>query len=188
MTISDLRARATIAFVALVIAGLSGCKQGSVNDRVPMSLTLTSDSFRQGENIPEQFTCSGSNISPAMSWGKLPPNTRSLALLVTDPDSLFGSYVHWILYNLPPEPKNIAQGIPPNEALPNGARQAMNSGDAIGYTGPCPPGNSIHRYVFTLYALDAMLSPPPPVDRKQLVKAMEGHVLATGQLMGRYRR
>ena len=179
---------ARLAFACLLLAGLSGCRQASVNDRAPMSLTLASEGFRQGENIPQQFTCSGANISPALSWNRLPPNTKSLALLVTDPDSLFGAYVHWILYNLPPEPNHIAAGVPRSEVLPDGAKQGMNTDDAIGYTGPCPPGNDIHRYVFTLYALDTMLSPPSPVNKKQLVQAMEGHVLASGQLMGRYHR
>ncbi len=190
MAISDFAKRGLvwIGFAYLIVVGLSGCRQASVNDRAPRSLTVSSVSFRQGENIPQQFTCSGANISPAISWNALPPNTKSLALLVTDPDSFSGSYVHWVLYNLPPEPNHIAEGVPRSEVLPGGAKQGSNSDDAIGYTGPCPPGNSVHRYVFTLYALDNILSPLSPVNKEQVMKSMEGHVLASGQLVGRYHR
>jgi Raf kinase inhibitor-like YbhB/YbcL family protein len=187
MTISGL-SLARIAFVFLLPAGLMACRQASVNDRVPMSLTLSSPDFRQGQTIPDQFTCSGANTSPALSWGTLPSNTKSLVLLVTDPDSLSGAYVHWVLYNLPPDPNHVDAAMPHSEVLPGGAKQGLNTDDAIGYTGPCPPGKSTHRYVFTLYALDAMLSPESPVNKKQLLQAMKGHVLATGQLTGRYQR
>jgi phosphatidylethanolamine-binding protein (PEBP) family uncharacterized protein len=122
MSVSESRRRllpneasAVVALVALSIAGLVGCRQDSVSDRVTMSLTVESASFQQGEDIPAQFTCNGSNISPAISWGTLPPNTKNLVLLVTDPDSLFSSYVHWVLYNLPPEPSHIAEDVPRRE-------------------------------------------------------------------------
>jgi Raf kinase inhibitor-like YbhB/YbcL family protein len=187
MTISSL-SLARIAFVFLLAAGLMACRQASVNDHLPMSLTLTSPDFRQGQTIPDQFTCSGANTSPALSWNTLPPNAKSLVLLLTDPDSLSGAYVHWVLYNLPPAPNHVDAAMPHNEVLPGGAKQGLNTDDAIGYTGPCPPGKSTHRYVFTLYALDAMLSPESPVNKKQLQRAMEGHVLATGQLTGLYHR
>jgi Raf kinase inhibitor-like YbhB/YbcL family protein len=195
MTISGLegrllpnRALACVASAALIMGGLAGCRQSSVNDRVPMSVGLASTSFQPGGNIPEQFSCHGANVSPAIAWGSLPPNTKSLALVVSDPDSLFGSYVHWILYNLPLESSHLAEGVPRSEVLPNGAKQGVNTGNEIGYAGPCPPGESVHRYVFTLYALDTMLNPPSPVNKEQLMNAMEGHVLAAGQLMGRYHR
>jgi Raf kinase inhibitor-like YbhB/YbcL family protein len=180
--------RAPACVAALIIGALSGCRQSSVTDRVPMSVTLTSTGFQPGGNIPEQFSCHGANLSPALSWGSLPANTKSVALVVTDPDSLLGSYVHWVLYNLPPESSHIAEDIPRSEVLPNGAKQGLNTGNEIGYAGPCPPGESVHRYIFTLYALDTMLSPSSPVDKKQLMNLMEGHVLAAGQLMGRYHR
>ncbi len=185
--LSPDKASALGALLALSIVGLVGCRQDSVNDR-PMSLTVESPNFRQGQDIPAQFTCNGSNISPTITWGPLPPNTKSLVLLVTDSDSLFGSYVHWVLYNLPPEPSLIAESVPRVELLPDGAKQGRNGDDAIGYSGPCPRGKSPHRYVFTLYALDAMLAPQAPAGRKQLVKAMDGHILAAGQLMGHYHR
>jgi Raf kinase inhibitor-like YbhB/YbcL family protein len=178
----------SLMLASLIVGGLLGCRQTSVNDRAPMSLTLTSASFRQGQNIPQQFTCDGADLSPALSWSNPPANTKSFALLVTDPDSLLGAYVHWILYNLPPGSNGIGEGIPRTGVLPSGAMQGVNSGDAAGYSGPCPPGEATHRYLFTLYALDTILSPSSPVDKSALSKSMEGHVLASGQLMGRYHR
>jgi Raf kinase inhibitor-like YbhB/YbcL family protein len=181
--------RRVLVACALVLATLPwGCKRAAVHDPAPNSLTLTSDAFQQGQLIPQQFTCSGTNISPELSWGNLPPATKSLALVVSDTDSLLGAYVHWLLYNLPPEPDHLAQGVPAVEALPNGASQGINSGNHAGYTGPCPPGSSAHHYVFTLYALDAKLAPSSPVKEEQLMNAMEGHVLASGQLTGRFSR
>ena len=179
---------ARLGFIALIILGPSGCKQDSINDGVPMTLTIQSPDFRQGEDIPTQFTCSGANTSPAISWGALPPATKSLVLLVTDLDSRFRPYVHWILYNLPPEPNSLPEALPRIESLPNGAKQGTNSDPRIGYAGPCPPGNSPHRYVFTLYAMDTVLNPPSAPDKSQLTKAMKGHILAAGQLTGHFHR
>ncbi|MGC2399398.1 MAG: YbhB/YbcL family Raf kinase inhibitor-like protein [Acidobacteriaceae bacterium] len=174
---------------ALVLAAAAhGCRRASVHDPAPNSLTVSSDDFQQGKLIPQQFSCRGANVSPTLSWGNLPPGTKSLALVVSDSDSFLGAYVHWVLYNLPPEPNHLAQGVPGVETLPSGARQGGNSGDTVGYSGPCPPGRSPHRYVFTLYALDAKLAPSSPMKKDQLMKAMEGHVLASGQLTGRFPR
>jgi Raf kinase inhibitor-like YbhB/YbcL family protein len=179
---------ARLGFIALIIIGPSGCKQDSINNGVPMTLTIESPNFRQGEDIPAQFTCSGANTSPAISWGTVPPSTKSLVLLVTDLDSRFRPYVHWILYNLPPEPNSIPEGLPRNESLPSGAKQGTNSDPRIGYAGPCPPGHSPHRYVFTLYAMDTVLNVPSPPNKDQLTKAMQGHILAAGQLTGHFHR
>jgi len=180
------RTRIQLPIVLLVIFASSGCRKASTKD--PDSVALTSDAFHQGENIPQQFTCKGTNISPALSWGHLPPGTKSLALVVSDPDSFLGAYVHWVIYDLPPEPDHLAERIPPAETLPDGARQGTNSGDTVGYIGPCPPGRAPHRYVFTLYALDTSLNPPPPAKKQQLMQSMQGHILASGQLMGYFAR
>ena len=183
---SPIRALAAIILVGLIVVGQSGCRQSLLNYRVPMSVTVRSGSFGQGEDIPARFSCDGANVSPEISWSTLPANTRSLTMIVTDSDSLFGSYVHWLLYNLPPAPTTLAEGVPRGELLPSGARQGLSSDNTIGYTGPCPPGSSPHRYVFTLYALDSILDPQTPVNKKQLINAMKGHVLAAGRLTGRY--
>lgn len=181
------RALAHLSLIFLISAGQSGCRQDLSNDR-QMPLKVGSPDFRQGENIPRQFTCDGADVSPALSWQSPPPNTKSLVLVLRDSDSLFGSFVHWILYNLPPGSNNIAEALPQPELLPDGSKQGVNGDDAIGYAGPCPPGKSPHRYVFTVYALDTMLTLPPRADKRQLTKAMKGHILAAGQLMGRYHR
>jgi Raf kinase inhibitor-like YbhB/YbcL family protein len=174
--------------VLLLMATPMACRRASVKNPSPGSIKLTSSGFRQGEGIPQRFTCKGANTSPGLSWSNLPPGTKSLALVVSDPDSFLGSYVHWVLYNLPPEADHLDAGVPTVERLPNGARQGMNSGDAVGYTGPCPPGRSPHRYVFTLYAVDGPLSPASPVKKELLMQSMDGHVLASGELTGHFPR
>jgi Raf kinase inhibitor-like YbhB/YbcL family protein len=177
-----------IIFGAAIILGPSGCRRSSIDGGVPMTLKVESGAFRQGEDIPRRYTCSGTNTSPAISWGALPPATKSLVILATDLDSHFRPYVHWILYNLPPEPGILPEGIPRSESLPNGAKQGTNGDPQIGYSGPCPPGSSPHRYAFTLYAMDTELNPPTTPDRAQLTKAMQGHILAAGQLTGHFHR
>ncbi len=184
----SMQALTGLIFVALLILGPSSCKRSSINDGVPMTLKVESGAFHQGEDIPRQYTCSGANISPAISWSALPPATKSLALLVTDLDSPFRPYVHWILYNLPPEPGTLPASVPRSESLPNGAKQGTNGDPQIGYSGPCPPAGSPHRYVFTLYAMDTTLNPPAAPDKDQLTKAMQGHILAAGQLTGHFHR
>src|ERR1700721_2117367 len=130
MTISALPSRRlpnrALVCAALIIGGLSGCRQASVADRVPISLTLSTLSFLPGGNIPEQFTCHGANLSPSLSWGSLPADTKRGAFVVTDPGPLFGSYVHWILYNLSPQLSHLAEGVPRSEVLPNGANEGLN--------------------------------------------------------------
>jgi Raf kinase inhibitor-like YbhB/YbcL family protein len=172
----------------LLIAAFGGCERATVHDPAPHSVTLTSEDFEDGGTIPQQFTCTGTNLSPELSWQNLPSGTHSLALVVSDPDSFLGAYVHWVVYNLPPEPDHLAQGAAKAGALPKGASEGLNSGKRIGYSGPCPPGRSAHRYLFTLYALDARVAHAPPVNREQLMKAMDGHVLGSGELMGRFSR
>jgi Raf kinase inhibitor-like YbhB/YbcL family protein len=182
------RSLSALVFIALIILGPSGCRRTSINDGVPMTLQVVSGAFAQGEDIPRQNTCSGANTSPAISWSALPPNTKTLVLLVTDLDSRFRPYVHWILYNLPPEPNTLPESLPRTESLPNGAKQGTNGDPRIGYSGPCPPGSSPHRYVFTLYAMDTALNLPSAPDKDQLTQAMQGHILAAGQLTGHFHR
>jgi Raf kinase inhibitor-like YbhB/YbcL family protein len=182
------RNKSIASYIALALLALSllGCSRASIDSRVPMSVVVTSDSFKQGGDIPQRFTCRGANISPTISWRSLPPGTKSVALTVTDSHSIFGPYVHWVLYNQSPEPSRIAEDLPKAESLSDGAKQGINSDGAIGYAGPCPSGASPHQYVFTIYALDTILTPATPVDKTQLMKAMKGHILAAGQLIGRY--
>ena len=151
------------------------------------TLELTSSSIPSSE-IPRKFTCDDADTSPALTWGTPPAGTQSLALIVTDPDAPRGSFTHWILYDVPPSTRELQEGVAKQAELPDGSRQGRNDFGNTGYGGPCPPGGSPHRYIFSLYALDSKLNLPPGASRKQVEGAMKGHVLAQGELTGKYHR
>jgi Raf kinase inhibitor-like YbhB/YbcL family protein len=152
-----------------------------------MDINITSSAFEEGGLIPPKYTCDGSDISPPLQWDAIPEGTKSIALISDDPDAPMGTWVHWVLYNLPPDKKELNENIPPDENLPNGAKQGITDFRRVGYGGPCPPSGT-HRYFFKIYALDATLDLPPRAGKSDLVSAMEGHILAEGQLMGKYKR
>jgi Raf kinase inhibitor-like YbhB/YbcL family protein len=138
--------------------------------------------------IPLRYTCDGEDTSPPLEWGAPPPGTASLALIVDDPDAPRGTWVHWVIYNLPAEARGLAAGIALEAELSDSSRQGNNSWPRLGYGGPCPPSGS-HRYFFKLYALDTALDlQQPGATKQQLLQAMEGHILAETQLMGTYAR
>jgi hypothetical protein len=152
-------------------------------------MNLTSASFQEGSRIPAKYTCSGANISPQLAWNAPPPAaTASLALIVTDPDAPRGTWVHWVLYDLPAETRALPEGLSALGQLPNDARQSRNDFGETGYGGPCPPPGSPHHYVFTLYALKAKLNLPVGATRVQVEAAMQRHILASGRLVGLFRR
>jgi Raf kinase inhibitor-like YbhB/YbcL family protein len=154
-----------------------------------MNIPLTSDAFREMEAIPTKYTCDGNDISPALRWSDIPPNTKSFALICEDSDAPLGVFTHWVLYNLPPTVTELPEGAPAEGRLANGAIQGRNDFKRIGYGGPCPPPkDGARRYFFRLYAPDAELQLQAGAHREDIVLAMEGHVLATGQLMGAYQR
>lgn len=154
-----------------------------------MTLTLFSDDFVRGDIIPVRHTCEGSNISPALTWGDPPDGTRSFALICDDPDTPRGTFVHWVLFNLPPNVRGLAQNVQKVETLSDGSRQGTNDFGKPGYGGPCPPpGHGPHRYFFKLYALDTLLELPSNVTKAEVVEAMDGHILAQGEVMGRFER
>jgi len=150
-------------------------------------IELTSPGFEEGQMIPVENTCDGHDISPELRWAAFPGGTRSLALIMDDPDAPSGTFVHWVLYNLPIDQRGLTKNVPRDEILPNGARQGVNDFGKVGYSGPCPPSGT-HRYYFTLYALDMGLDLAPRASKALLLKAMGNHILAKGQLMGRYAR
>lgn len=152
-----------------------------------MKISVLSSAFTEGGMIPRQFTCDGANISPAISWSTLPEGTKSIAIIADDPDAPAGTWVHWLLYNLPPDLKGLPENIPAKETLASGGMHGMTDFHRIGYGGPCPPSGT-HRYFFKVYALDTVLDLFPGAIKKRLLNAFEGHVLAEGELMGRYRR
>jgi len=150
-------------------------------------LTLTSTAFGEGEKIPRKYTCDGENVSPPLIWQGVPSRTKSLALIVDDPDAPAGIWVHWVIFNMPPAATGLPENVPTGKSLPDGSLQGKNDSREIGYDGPCPPGGT-HRYYFKLYGLDAMLNLSAGITKPELLKAMEGHIVAQAQLMGRYSR
>ncbi len=152
-----------------------------------MEIKITSSAFEEGGLIPAKYTCDGADVSPPLQWDAVPEGTKSIALICDDPDAPMGTWVHWVLFNLPAEAKELAQNIPAEETLPNGAMQGVSDFGRIGYGGPCPPGGT-HRYFFKIYALDTEVGLQAGADKRQLLKAMEGHILEQGQLIGKYKR
>jgi Raf kinase inhibitor-like YbhB/YbcL family protein len=153
-----------------------------------MTIPLTSTAFQEGQTIPRQCTGDGHNVSPPLQWLDPPANTRSFALICEDPDAPRGTFTHWILFNLPAEARELDEAIPPDTTLANGATQGTNDFRKQGYGGPAPPPGKPHRYFFKLFALDTQLELQPSANRSQVLEAMKGHVLAEGQLMGKYGR
>ncbi len=151
-------------------------------------LQLTSSAFEPESNIPAQFSCDGRNISPELSWSAAPGGTKSFALVMHDPDApIEGGYTHWIVYNIPAAAHHLAENVPNQDRLSDGSMQGKNDAGKYGYTGPCPPSGT-HRYYFRLYALDVELNPAAGSSKASLEKAIHGHVLATAELLGRYKR
>ena len=156
-----------------------------------MGLSITSPAFADQGEIPTQFTCEGKDVSPALVWTGVPPGTRSIALIVDDPDAPDPAapkmtWVHWVLYDIPPSSSGLPEAVQPG-ALPAGTREGTNDWKRTGYGGPCPPIGR-HRYFFKLYALDAPLPELKRPDKAALEKAMRGHVLAQGTLLGTYQK
>jgi hypothetical protein len=152
-----------------------------------MDMKITSTAFEEGGMIPRKYTCDGEDVSPPLAWTGVPEAAKTIALISDDPDAPMGTWVHWVLFNLPASEKGLPEAVPTDKELKNGAKQGRNDFRRIGYGGPCPPGGT-HRYFFKLYALDAVLNLPAGATKAELIKAMEGHILAQGQLMGKYRR
>ena len=150
-----------------------------------MTLTLSSPAFGPGKSIPEKFSCKGSNVSPALIWTGAPANTASYAIIVDDPDAPSGTFVHWVIYNIPSISNGLAEAVPQSPTFDDGTAQGKNSGNSQYYQGPCPPSGT-HRYFFKLYALDSQLELPPGATAVQVMKAMQGHILAQGELMGTF--
>lgn len=152
-----------------------------------MALELNSPVFNKGELIPRKYTCDGDDISPPLQWSDFPGGTKSFALICDDPDAPVGTWDHWVLYNIPAKMSALPEGVSSDADLSDGSRNGRNSWGQLGYGGPCPPGGT-HRYFFKLYALDSVLGLASGASKYQLLRAMEGHILAQAELMGRYSR
>lgn len=164
----------------------AGCSQASPlvteEGEAAMALQVTSPVFVEGGNIPRKFTCDAENVSPALAWSGIPSGAQSIALIADDPDAPVGTWVHWVLYDLPGD----TSAIP--EAVMGIGVEGLNDFRKSGYGGPCPPKGKPHRYFFKVYALDTGLGLKPGASKGEVEKAMQGHVLAQGQLMGKYGR
>jgi len=153
-----------------------------------MAFELKSPAFGAGADIPRKFTCDGPDLSPALNWSEPPAHTAGFALIADDPDAPVGTWVHWVLFNLPATVGGLFEGVPKKEELEGGALQGTNDFRRIGYAGPCPPAGPSHRYFFRLYALDSQLTLKAGATKRDVEKAIKGHILGQAELMGRYKR
>jgi Raf kinase inhibitor-like YbhB/YbcL family protein len=153
-----------------------------------MAFELTTSAFKQNGAVPREYTCDGSDISVPLSWKDAPEGTESFAVIVDDPDAPRGTWVHWVIYDIPADGRELSAGIGHEDSLQSGAKQGKNDFGKIGYGGPCPPGGPAHHYHFKLYALDQMTGLKAKATKQQLLDAMKGHVLAEAKLIGTYKR
>ena len=153
-----------------------------------MSLTLSSAAFENGEMSPRKYTGQGPDVSPSLQWTEPPAGTKSFALICDDPDAPMGTWVHWVIYGIPADARELPEAVPKRQTLTNGAKQGTTDLGDVGYGGPMPPPGKDHRYFFKLYALDTDVALAPGARKKDLLKTMEGHILAQAELMGKYRR
>jgi hypothetical protein len=149
---------------------------------------LTSEAFVDGGTVPQTYTCDGDDNSPPLSWSDPPEGTASFALIMDDPDAPMGTWVHWVLFNIPADQRSLEADVPAEDELAAGSRHGRNSWRRNDYGGPCPPSGSTHQYVFKLYALDTTLGLEPGARKKELLNVMEGHILAQTELTAEYGR
>ena len=152
-----------------------------------MEIIVTSSAFKEGEMIPSKYTCDGINISPPINWHTSVNGIKTFALISDDPDAPTGDWVHWIVFNIPPNIRELREDCKANRNLPDEALMGTNGFRTISYGGPCPP-SGIHRYFFKIYALDIVLHLKAGATKKELLEAIKEHILAQGQLMGLYKR
>jgi Raf kinase inhibitor-like YbhB/YbcL family protein len=176
------------AIFSVLLSSLAPNRDRSFEEGTPMKFKLNSHSFSDGGDIPKKYTCDGDNVSPELHWTDQPPAAKSFALIVDDPDAPSGTWVHWVLLDLPGDAHDLSEAAGKRVPLPAGARQGINDFKKEGWGGPCPPPGKPHRYFFKLYALDAKLSLQGSPTKAEVEKALQGHVLGMGVLIGRYGR
>ena len=177
--------------ICLIASGANSLVQAKdqINPRIKggKTMELTSSSLRHEDMIPAKFTCDGQNISPPLAWSGAPKETKSFALICDDPDAPAGTWVHWVIFDIPSNVNFLPEKVAKQEEIAGLGKNGKNSSRRYGYDGPCPPGGT-HRYYFKLFALDTMLNLNAGLSKEDLLKAMKGHILAEAQLMGRYKR
>ncbi len=184
--------------VFLIIALLvlsSGCisdqpeqETQTKEETIMEQISISSDAFKDGTSLPVEYTCDGEDRSPALSWDTIPAGTQSIALIVDDPDAPGKTWVHWVIYNIPANTTGLPAAVPKNKTLDDGSLQGKNDFGRIGYNGPCPPPGKPHRYFFKVYAMDTTLSLKRGATKSQLEATMSGHILAQGEMIGKYGR
>jgi hypothetical protein len=181
---------ALLAVLFIEKEALSGTAQTTAGARriATVKLDVTSPAFTNGQTIPKEYTADGKNVSPPIKWSQPPSATKSLALICDDPDAPAGTWVHWVVWGIPANTTELTEAVSSGGKLPNGAKQGTNSFRKVGYGGPSPPPGRPHRYFFKVYAVDFDLSAEPQADAKQIEQKINGHTLASGQLMGTYGR
>jgi Raf kinase inhibitor-like YbhB/YbcL family protein len=188
-----MRTRRTQACLAVLLASFAGLAIAQelnefAGGGAAVTFSLKSSAFAAGAEIPKKFTCVAADVSPALEWSGGPAKTGSFALIMDDPDAPVGTWVHWVLWNLPASAHSLPEGVAKREQLDDGSRQGRNDFSKVGYNGPCPPPGKPHRYFFRLYALDAKLALAAGATRQELDAAMKGHVLGQAEYMGTFRR
>ncbi len=175
-----------IGAVNCAMAFASGA--GGAEFKAAQTFALKSPGFQSGAAIPHKYTCDAKDLSPPLRWENVPAAAKAYALVADDPDAPGGTWVHWVIYDLPAAANELAGGTAKTATLATGAKQGINSFRRIGYGGPCPPAGPAHRYYFKLYALDAPTGLQPGASKAQLLEAIKGHVLGQAELMGHYQR
>lgn len=150
-----------------------------------MKIKVTSPAFDEGGMIPRKYTCDGQNISLPLSWQTEAEGVKTFTIIIDDPDAPAGDWVHWVVYNIPADVRDLHEDVTTTKNLPGSANEGTNDFRRIGYGGPCPPSGT-HRYLVHVYALDTVMKMDAGASKKELMNAMQGHILAEGQLMGRY--
>ena len=181
----------TIFCCPLALLLLTGCQRddGTAPPPEGANMKVTSPAFSEGQPIPKTYSGNADNKSLLLQWSDVPQGVKSFALIADDPDAPSKTWVHWVIWNIPADARELPEGTPTDAALPNGAKQGKNDSGGVGYSGPAPPAGKPHRYYFKLYALDATLDLKEGTATKQdLEKAMKSHVVGQGQLMGTFQK
>jgi Raf kinase inhibitor-like YbhB/YbcL family protein len=182
-----LLAITTMVFL-IPTTGCGSSPAASPEGETDMSIQVSSIAFTEGDTIPKDYTCDGKDISPPLNWSGVPDGTRSFVVISDDPDAPVGTWVHWVLYDIPADLGGLPEGVPKSPSVAGVGTQGSNDFRKTGYNGPCPPRGKPHRYFFKLYALDIELNLEPGATRATVEKAMGGHILSEGQVVGKYGR
>lgn len=184
-----LRVGVSLWVILTFVSACQGTQQGpQTMGEAEAALQIETDAFESDGTIPQRYTCDGQDLSPSLSWSEPPAGTQSLLLICDDPDAPGGTWNHWVLFNIPATARSLPEGIPADPLVEGAGTHGANSWRHLGYGGPCPPKGSEHRYQFQLYALDIILGLEPGASENEVARAMKDHVLAEGQLVGRYSR